>query len=106
MKIGALKEISLGERRVALTPDSAIKLQKLGHDCLIEVGAGIAAGFSDEQYKSVGVEIVNTAKELTEVSNVIVKVLPPSKSELQKRIDPDYLGIDCFDHQDLLKKEE
>jgi NAD(P) transhydrogenase subunit alpha len=84
MKIGALKEISLGERRVALTPDSAIKLLKLSHDCLIEAGAGIAAGFSDEQYKSVGVEIINTSKELTEVSDVIVKVLPPSDSEIKR----------------------
>ena len=45
MKIGALKEISTGELRVALTPDSAVQLQKLGHECLIEKGAGLAAGF-------------------------------------------------------------
>ncbi|MBT5548326.1 MAG: hypothetical protein HOJ78_03975, partial [Gammaproteobacteria bacterium] len=42
MKIGALKETSSGEQRVALTPDSAIKLNKLGHECLVESGAGIA----------------------------------------------------------------
>ncbi len=47
MKIGALKEIFSGEQRVALTPESAAQLQKLGHDCILEKGAGISAGFSD-----------------------------------------------------------
>ena len=47
MKIGALKEITSGEKRVALTPDSATHLQKLGHECLVEKDAGLAAGFSD-----------------------------------------------------------
>ena len=55
MKIGALKETSSGEQRVALTPESAIQLQKLGHDCLIEKGAGLSAGFSDEKYIAEGV---------------------------------------------------
>ena len=82
MKIGALKEISLGEKRVALTPDSAIQLQKLGHDCLVESGSGLAAGFSDEQYKAAGVEISTNAEELTKASDVIVKVLPPSEAEV------------------------
>ena len=62
MKIGGLKEISSGELRVALTPDSAVQLQKLGHECLIEKGAGQAAGFNDEQYKAVGVEIATNAR--------------------------------------------
>ena len=84
MKIGALKEISTGELRVALTPDSAVQLQKLGHECLIEKGAGQAAGFNDEQYKAVGVEIATNAADLTEASDVIVKVSPPNKVEIEK----------------------
>ena len=64
MKIGALKEFSAGELRVALTPDSAVQLQKLGHECLIEKSAGQAAGFNDEQYKAVGVEISSNAADL------------------------------------------
>ena len=51
MKIGTPKEIFEGENRVALTPDSALQLQKLGYDCLIESGAGSAAGYSDKVYK-------------------------------------------------------
>ena len=40
MKIGAPKEVFPGEARVAMTPDSAAALQKLGHTCFIEAGAG------------------------------------------------------------------
>ena len=83
MKIGSLKEISSGEQRVALTPDSAIQLQKLGHQCLVEKGAGLSAGFSDAQYEAAGVEICTTAAALTEASDVIVKVRPPSAAEFK-----------------------
>jgi NAD(P) transhydrogenase subunit alpha len=83
MKIGSLKEISSGEQRVALTPDSAIQLQKLGHQCLVEKGAGLSAGFSDAQYEAAGVEICTTAAALTEASDVIVKVRPPSSAEIK-----------------------
>ena len=45
MRIGALAERFAGEARVALTPDSAVQLKKLYHDCVVEAGAGRAAGF-------------------------------------------------------------
>ncbi|MEL6618901.1 MAG: NAD(P)(+) transhydrogenase (Re/Si-specific) subunit alpha, partial [Pseudomonadota bacterium] len=61
MKIGTPKETFAGERRVAMTPDSAQALQKLGHDCVIETGAGAEAGFADADYKAAGVEVVKTA---------------------------------------------
>lgn len=64
MKIGAPKETFAGENRVAMTPDSATQLQKLGHECLIETGAGEKAGFSDEAYEAAGVTIVKTAAAL------------------------------------------
>ena len=84
MKIGALKEITSGEKRVALTPDSATHLQKLGHECLVEKDAGLAAGFSDALYIAVGVEISTTAEALTKASDVIVKVRPPSAAEVNR----------------------
>ena len=49
MIIGALKENKKDENRVALTPESAQLLAKLGHKCLIEKGAGVGAGFSDAE---------------------------------------------------------
>ena len=71
MKIGTPKEIFEGENRVALTPDSALQLQKLGYECLIESGAGSAAGYSDKVYKEAGVKIVKTATALWKGSEII-----------------------------------
>ena len=59
MKIGTPREIFEGEARVAMTPDSAAQLQKLGYECVIESGAGTKAGFTDEAYKAAGVDVVD-----------------------------------------------
>jgi NAD(P) transhydrogenase subunit alpha len=61
MIIGAPKESFSGETRVAMTPESAVQLQKLGHECLIQSGAGLLSGFNDKAYKDVGVKVVKTA---------------------------------------------
>ena len=82
MKIGAPKELFVGEDRVAITPDSAVQLMKLGHTCLIEEDAGEDAGFSDDMYRAVGVEVVEKAADLWDQADVIVKVRPPEPSEI------------------------
>jgi NAD(P) transhydrogenase subunit alpha len=84
LKIGVLKERADREARVAMTPDSALALQKLGYDCVIETGAGKAAGFSDEAYRAAGVTVVDTPDALIETSDVIAKVRPPEGSEVDK----------------------
>jgi len=84
VKIGAPKEIFEGEARVAMTPESAAQLQKLGYDCVIEAGAGDAAGFSDAVYKDAGVEVVKTATALWKASDVVIKVRPPSDAEAKR----------------------
>ena len=58
MIISIPKESFKGEKRVALTPESALQIQKLGHTLRIESGAGKAAEFSDADYKDAGVEVV------------------------------------------------
>ena len=83
MRIGALKEVLPGEARVAMTPESAVQLQKLGHDCFIEAGAGSAARFSDADYEAVGVTVVKNAKALCKDVDVVVKVRPPQETELK-----------------------
>lgn len=67
-----------------MTPDSALALQKLGHECLIETGAGKAAGFSDTLYKEAGVKIVKTPAALWKSSDIIAKVRPPSDTEAKR----------------------
>ena len=84
VKIGALKEIEEAEARVAMTPDSAAQLQKLGHECVIETGAGAAAGFSDAVYKAAGVSVVKTAAALCKASDVVIKVRPPQEAEVKR----------------------
>lgn len=82
MRIGTPKEIVVGEARVALTPDSALQLQKQGHICLIESGAGSSAGFPDDAYLAAGVELVPTAAALWDAADVITKVRPPEPEEM------------------------
>ncbi|MGR3700778.1 MAG: Re/Si-specific NAD(P)(+) transhydrogenase subunit alpha [Paracoccaceae bacterium] len=84
MKIGTPKEIFEGEARVAMTPDSALQLQKLGYACVIETGAGMAAGFSDKAYEDAGVEVVKTAAALWKAADVVAKVRPPSEAEVKR----------------------
>ncbi|MDX5382182.1 MAG: Re/Si-specific NAD(P)(+) transhydrogenase subunit alpha [Rhodobacterales bacterium] len=84
MKIGTPKEIFEGEARVAMTPDSALQLQKLGYTCVIEAGAGAAAGFSDKAYQDAGVEVVKTAAALWKAADVVAKVRPPSEAEVKR----------------------
>ncbi|MEC7246139.1 MAG: Re/Si-specific NAD(P)(+) transhydrogenase subunit alpha, partial [Pseudomonadota bacterium] len=83
MIIGSPAERASTEARVALTPESAKQLQKLGHECIIQKGAGTQAGFSDAAYQDAGVKVVATAKALWEGADVVVKVLGPDKTELK-----------------------
>ena len=87
MKIGTPKEIIEGEARVAMTPDSALQLQKLGHECVIETGAGALAGFSDADYKAAGVTVVKTAAALWKAADVVAKVRPPEDAEVKRLRD-------------------
>ena len=81
MKIGAPKETFEGEARVAMTPDSAVQLQKLGHACFVQSGAGVAAGFSDAAYEKAGVTVVADGPALFAAVDIVAKVRPPSPEE-------------------------
>jgi NAD(P) transhydrogenase subunit alpha len=84
MYIGSPKEIFPGEARVAITPDSALQLQKLGYHCAVETGAGALAGFSDESYRAAGVSVVDGAEALYRTADVIAKVRPPTPLEVSR----------------------
>ncbi len=81
MRIGTPKEAS-GEARVAITPESALQLQQLGHACVVEAGAGAGARVSDDAYRAVGVAVVEGAAALFDETDVIVKVRPPTVDEI------------------------
>jgi NAD(P) transhydrogenase subunit alpha len=84
MKIGIPREIHSGEQRVATTPDVASQLIKLGYGIAIEQDAGAAAKFSNSAYEAVGCDVLATADEIWQQSDVILKVRAPEQGEENK----------------------
>ena len=83
MKIGVPKEIKNNEFRVGLTPKSVAKLISFDHEVFIQTNAGAEIGFFDSDYKTAGANIVNSAKELYDQSELIVKVKEPTPEEFK-----------------------
>ena len=77
MRIGALKETTPGERRVALAPESCKKLIQAGYDIAIEAGAGDDAGFSDAAFAEAGAVLEADPAALTGTSDLLLKVTAP-----------------------------
>lgn len=82
MTIGVPKEILYEENRVALVPGAVNLLVENNHEVIIESNAGKSAKFSDKEYADAGAKIVYTAEEVYK-ANVILKVAPLSKEEIQ-----------------------
>ncbi len=80
MIVGVAKEIKTGENRVGMTPEGVRKLCGNGHTVLVESGAGVGSGFSDEEYKKAG-GMLSSAKEVWEKSEMVIKVKEPLHSE-------------------------
>lgn len=81
MLIAVPKEIAHGENRVALTPEVVSKLIKKGFEVIVESNAGLKAGFTNEQYEKSGGKIVQSAKEIFENGEIILKVHRPQVNE-------------------------
>ncbi len=81
MIIGVAKEIKNNENRVGLTPAGTEALCKAGHRVLIEKGAGIGSGFSDESYCKAGGVIISDKKALFAEAEMIIKVKEPLPEE-------------------------
>jgi alanine dehydrogenase len=82
MQVGVPQEIKSEEFRVALTPSGARALTTDGHRVLVQQGAGVGSGFSDEQYVAAGAQLVASATDVYANADLIVKVKEPLKSEL------------------------
>jgi NAD(P) transhydrogenase subunit alpha len=79
LQIGAPKETAARERRVALVPDVVRRLRAAEHEVIVESGAGLEAGATDEHYVAAGAAIGDPWS-----AEVIAKVAPPSAQELAK----------------------
>ena len=81
MIIGCPKEIKIQEYRVGLTPEGVDTLVRQGHQVYMETKAGAGSGFPDEAYIAVGAKILNSPKEVYDISEMIVKVKEPLAAE-------------------------
>jgi alanine dehydrogenase len=81
MQFGVPKEVRDSETRVALTPAGILSLSRAGHSIYVERDAGLGAGFSDEEYRQAGAQIVYSAAEAYGRTDVVVKVARPTADE-------------------------
>ena len=81
MLVGIVREIGLGERRVAATPETTRRLLKLGFEVVVEEGAGELASFQDADFVSAGATIAASAHEIWTKADIILKVRPPATTE-------------------------
>ncbi|MFZ1936946.1 MAG: alanine dehydrogenase [Thermoguttaceae bacterium] len=82
MIVGAPKEIKRDEYRVSLLPVGVEELTRAGHRVLVECGAGLGSGITDQEYAQSGAEMVGTAKEVFERSDLVIKVKEPQPAEV------------------------
>ena len=81
MKLGCPTEIKPQEFRVGMTPNAAHEAVQHGHEVLIQAGAGMGAGFTDDDYTVAGARVVGTAEEVFAAADMIVKVKEPQSAE-------------------------
>ena len=87
MIVGSIKEDLASEKRVSITPETAKNLIGLGLKVCVEKNYANHLGVTDNEYKKVGVEIKNTADEVLNSSNLIIKVNCPSDNEISSLKD-------------------
>src|SRR5687768_5241647 len=87
MRIGVPTEIKDNEYRVGMTPPGAQDLTSNGHEVLIQKGAGLGSGFTDEEYAAAGAKILPDADAVYNEAEMIVKVKEPIEADLKRLKD-------------------
>ena len=107
--VGVPTEIKVREYRVGLIPSSVRELVALGHQVVIETGAGLGIGMADGAYEAAGATVAKTATEVYEKAELIVKVKEPLAAE-RKQLRPGqvlftflHLAPDLEQARDLMK---
>ena len=83
MIVGLAKEIKDNEYRVALPPGGVEALCQAGHRVLVESKAGMGSGFSDDEYAKSGAEVLNSAGEVWNDAEMVMKVKEPQPQEFE-----------------------
>jgi alanine dehydrogenase len=81
MIVGVPREIKSDEYRVSLIPVGVEELTRVGHQVLVQTGAGQGSGIADERYIASGAEIVPDSADIWKRSDLIVKVKEPMREE-------------------------
>lgn len=81
MLVGVPKEIKTHEYRVGLTPEAVREYVTCGHQVIVETGAGLGISKTDDDYRKVGAEIVDSAQEVFARAEMVVKVKEPQPGE-------------------------
>lgn len=81
MLVGVPKEIKNHEYRVGLTPESVREYVARGHRVIVETNAGTGITKTDDDYRAVGAEIVDSAEEVFARADMVVKVKEPQPNE-------------------------
>jgi len=102
MIIGVPSEIKVSETKVPLIPLSVKSLIDAGNRVLIQKNAGAKASFSDSEYKQNGAEIVETAEEIYQKSDIVLKINQPQSSEYEL-LKPNQIIMGMFN---LLENED
>ena len=95
MKLGIVKEVHPGEKRVAASPQVVARLAKRGFDTIIEPGAGTAAKFPDAAYIEAGATIAADARSVWSQADIMLKVRPPEQHPDLDVHESDLLSDGC-----------
>jgi alanine dehydrogenase len=82
--VGVPREIKDQEGRVSMQPDGVAELVHHGHEVIVESGAGLGAGFEDEEYEAAGARLADGPGEVFEAADLIVKVKEPIPEEYDR----------------------
>ena len=98
MKLGVLREVIQGERRVALVPEVVSRLIKAGHEVLVQSGAGGPAYLSDDDYMGAGAQVVHSTEDVVNRVDVLfqVRALGVTNEEVLDLLRPGMVLIAVF----------
>ena len=106
MKIGSIIEDISKEKRISLTPEIAQKYNKLGFEVLLEQNYGKHLGYTDNDYKDLGIHIIKDSNKLIETTDILIQVglLEEDKLSILKSSQT-YIGVlNNFENYEKLKK--
>ena len=84
MKVGVPKEVKNHEYRVAITPIGVHELTAHGHDVYVERSAGLGSLIRDGEYEAAGAKILDSADEVWDNAEMVVKVKEPIAEEYHR----------------------